>query len=588
MKKIVLLYCFFFYAACWSQDSQMAATYFEKGEFDKAVVLLENLYKQQPYDQLYFNQLVTCYQQLKQFDQAETLILQRIDRFKYASLYVVLGYNYQLQNNNEKATIYYQKAIDSLTDMPNMVHATAKEFENKALIKQAIQSYEYAKTLNPDRDFSYPLALLYGQNADFEKMIDSLFSYADLYQNDVAAVQNLLSFYMNDDATQNFSNQLRRSLLQRVQKKQDIFWVHFLSWYFVQQHDYGKAFVQEKAIFLREATNIPQLFSLATAAQNAQDYTTALEILDFITQNQMDQEVQLQAAFLENKIALATNQPNQYNQLKEKFDQQLAHFGISANTVDLTLQIATFYGFELENFNQAKLKIDKLLALSLPSFQQAKVKSILADLYLANQKYNQAIVYYGQVQDLAKNSELAHDAQYKMALTNYFKGDFDWAQKQFKALKQATSQLVANDALEMFLLINDANQQDSTKVVLSALAKADFLKFSVKNEQAQKAYQQILTSTNSNAMHDVILYRLAQIDVATNKSADAVVSLERLLSEHPESIYRDDAFFLLGLAYEKLQQPEKAQYNFEQLILNHPDSIYFLEAQTKYRKNRGD
>jgi hypothetical protein len=39
--------------------------------------------------------------------------------------------------------------------------------------------------------------------------------------------------------------------------------------------------------------------------------------------------------------------------------------------------------------------------------------------------------------------------------TSYFKADFDWALKQFKELKSANTQLIANDALEYFLLIND-------------------------------------------------------------------------------------------------------------------------------------
>jgi hypothetical protein len=37
--------------------------------------------------------------------------------------------------------------------------------------------------------------------------------------------------------------------------------------------------------------------------------------------------------------------------------------------------------------------------------------------------------------------------------TSYFKAD--WALKQFKELKSANTQLIANDALEYFLLIND-------------------------------------------------------------------------------------------------------------------------------------
>jgi hypothetical protein len=55
--------------------------------------------------------------------------------------------------------------------------------------------------------------------------------------------------------------------------------------------------------------------------------------------------------------------------------------------------------------------------------------------------------------------------------TSYFKADFDWALKQFKELKSANTQLIANDALEYFLLINDNTVADSTQTALAVFAK---------------------------------------------------------------------------------------------------------------------
>jgi hypothetical protein len=46
---------------------------------------------------------------------------------------------------------------------------------------------------------------------------------------------------------------------------------------------------------------------------------------------------------------------------------------------------------------------------------------------------------------------VAHEASLKAAKTSYFKTDFVWALKQFKELKAANTQLIANDALEYFI-----------------------------------------------------------------------------------------------------------------------------------------
>ena len=314
----------------------------------------------------------------------------------------------------------------------------------------------------------------------------------------------------------------------------------------------------------------------------------AIEMADFVLNNTIDVQTQIVIQTIKNKITIKNSPKSAYNDIKTTFENQIQNYGITKSSIPLVIQIARFDGFELNNFNNAKAKIDELLKLSLSAFEMGEVKGLLADLYLSNEKFNQAIVYYAQIQDDLKNHEIGHEAQFKMALTSYFKTDFDWAQKQFKVLKQSTSLLIANDALDYFLLINDLTQQDTVKVSLTKFAKADFLKFKKQNTQAQTAYTAILKEHAGEAIEDVTLYRLAQVNHDLALPKQAIANLELLLQKFPESLYRDDAYFLLGNWYSENIDLEKAKQNFENIIINHQNSIYFLEAQTKYRKLRGD
>jgi hypothetical protein len=56
-----------------------------------------------------------------------------------------------------------------------------------------------------------------------------------------------------------------------------------------------------------------------------------------------------------------------------------------------------------------------------------------------------------------------------------------WALKQFKELKAANTQLIANDALEYFLLINDNTVADLTQTALKEFAKGDYLYIRIKS-----------------------------------------------------------------------------------------------------------
>ena len=91
------------------------------------------------------------------------------------------------------------------------------------------------------------------------------------------------------------------------------------------------------------------------------------------------------------------------------------------------------------------------------------------------QKFNQALLYYSQIEDDMKNDVIGQEASFKTARTSYFKEDFKWASHQLKVLKSASTQLIANDALDLFLLISDNTVEDSTQVALKKFAKADFL-----------------------------------------------------------------------------------------------------------------
>ena len=102
---------------------------------------------------------------------------------------------------------------------------------------------------------------------------------------------------MVDDADLVFANQLRKALLIRVQKDQDLFWNQMLSWFFVQQKEYGKAFIQEKAIYKREPDSFSNIVNLAELAIEDEEYETAKEIFSFILDNTQDLELQIQSHY---------------------------------------------------------------------------------------------------------------------------------------------------------------------------------------------------------------------------------------------------------------------------------------------------
>jgi tetratricopeptide (TPR) repeat protein len=588
MKNIFFVY-FIFTLVAMAQSEQLAQNYFDRGEFEKAQIAFEELALAQPANYNFFQKTVECYQQLQLFDKAESLIQTRYNKYKSSNLLIELGYNFQLQKDEEKAKKNYQLALDKIQKNPNEVYQIASVFEKKSLLDYALQAYEMAIEKEPKYNFNYQMGLIYGQKGQTDLMIEKLLEESFQNQQNIILIQNQLARYMQEDVNDVFSSELRKALLIRIQKGQDIFWNDYLSWFYVQQKEYGKAFIQQKAIYKREPDSFANIVNLAQLAMDDTDEDVAVEILGFIIENTKDLDLLIASHtyLMEMRIKNAT--VKDYENIDASFEELIKRFGVTPYSFSLLKLKAHFVSFYKNNSEEGKAILKNMLLMPLNQEQMAATKMELADVFLFDEKFNQALLYYSQIESDSNNNPIGQEASLKIAKTSYYKADFDWAEHQLKILKSATTQLIANDAMDLFLLLNDAkSEEDSLKVALTKFAKADFLHFQNKNDQALAAFQSILTEQKGTQLEPATLLKIAKIYEKLNNSDQALTYYNLIITNHKESIYIDEACYFSGEILNKKQDNEQAKLMFEQIIMNHQDSIYYVEAQKKYRKLRGD
>ena len=589
MKKIIFLFSLFCSLIVFSQNEQLAQNYFDKGEFEKALISYQELIVAQPFNGFYFQRIVDCYQQLKQYEASEKFILERYNKFKQAPLLVELGYNYQLQKDENKAKKYYEQALDKIKKNPTEVYGVAAVFERKVLIDYALQAYQMAIELDPKLNFNFQMALLYGQKGETDKMIEKFLEESYTNPQNLFAIQNQFSRFMTENADVNFNNALRKDLLLRTQQSQDVFWNQYLSWYFVQQKEIGKAFIQEKAIYKRNPESLSNIVNLAQLAIEEDEKETANEILTFVLENTQDRELQIQAHYFLIEMKINKAQNNEFIAIETELNSLLKQFGISPYSLKLQILKAHFDTFQMKNPEQGKSILKTALELPLDEYQKADVKMELADIFLFQEKFNQALLYYSQIEEDLKNDVIGHEASLKAAKTSYFKADFVWALKQFKELKSVPSQLIANDAMEYFLLINDNTVADSTQTALKQFARGDYLLYQNKTQEALNLFQDILKNFKDQEIESVTLLRLGKTYENLGDYISALSQYQTIIDKHQDGIYVDEALYFSAEIYNKqLKDIEKAKPLYEQLVFHHEDSIYFVEARRKFRELRGD
>jgi len=589
MKKILSIIILFLCFLGQAQNEQLANNYFDRGDFEKALVSYEELLKSQEGNSNFFQRVIECYQQLQQFDKAEKALEKRIDKYKQSNLLVELGYNYQLQKDQEKANKYYNQAIDRIKKNATDVYGIAYLFEKKALIDYALLAYKTAVEKEPKLSFNFQMAVLYGQQGNTGLMIDTFLDEAFVNPQNLPLIQNQLSRFMTEEVDVTFNESLKKALLIRAQKTQDVFWNDFLSWLFIQQKEYGKAFIQQKAIYKRNPESFATIVSLGQMAIEDNDQDSAQEILSFVIGNTKDLETLIQAHsyLIEMKINHATDKD--YPAITAELDALITEFGASPYTLSLLKLQAQFNAFNLNNPEKAKAILKAAMEMPINRYQLAEAKMELADILLFEEKFNQALLYYSQVNEDMAGDVVGQEASLKTAKTSYFKTDFEWATHQLKVLKSATSQLIANDALDLFLLIHDNTVEDSLQVALKKFARADFLLYQNKRKEALLQFQLILKDHKGEDIEAVALLRIGRIYEKQGDFTNALATYEEIINKHKESIYVDEALYYSAEIYNiQLKDPEKAKPLYEEMIFKHEDSIYFVDSRNKYRKLRGD
>ncbi|RKE98616.1 tetratricopeptide repeat protein [Ichthyenterobacterium magnum] len=588
MQRFLLYLCLLYFTFSFSQSEQLADDYFKRGEFEKALIAYQKLNSKKGSSKN-LTKIIKTLQQLERYDEAQELLLKRMAISRYPGLLVELGYNYQLKDSLELANKYYNEAILKVDEKPVYTFNIARKFEELSLLDNAIIVYKKGMELNPEKNFSIQLARIYGEQGNIEQMFSNYVNYIEFKPDFINNAKRAFSDFISENKDNENNIFLKKILLKKLQTQPDPYWYELLSWLFVQEKAYNKSFTQEKALYKRNPESLSRIIELAITAVDKKEYETANTIFNYIIDNSQNIKTVLLAHQYLLDIEIINATKKQFNDIDKKYLALFNQYGTYEQTLALQIAYGHFLAFHLHKPKEASEFLKKTLKLETSAFQEATVKLKLADILVYQEKFNEALIYYSQIQANLKNSTISQEARFKVAKTSYYKGDFEWAESQLKILKASTSQLIANDALDLKLLISDNKYEDTLHVALKLYAKADLMAFQNKTEDAILLLDKILTEHKGESIEDQALLKQAQLFEKQKQYTKAASNYQYIIANYRVEILADDAHYFLAELYNtQLGEPEKAKPLYENIIFQHEDSIYFVEARKKYRMLRGD
>jgi tetratricopeptide (TPR) repeat protein len=573
------------------QDDFLAKQYVKEGNFEKAVVFYERLTKKQPNRHDYTEGLIQCYQQMERYDESEALLKGLLERPRpYPAFHIELGYNYALQNKQLEAEAQYQLAVNAVKQRPNHGYGLGVRFQKYALLDWALQAYQLAMEGNPDLDYNLQMARIYGEQGHIGQMYDSYLQLLENGKTSQAKVLRQIEGFINDEPENGNNQLLRKSILKRLQKDPNPLWNELLSWLFVQQNQFKQAFIQEKALYKRSSEkSLARIENLGRHGFSVKEFAIAHDIFEFMAKEANDVPTTLRAQLTLLQIDGIQNGDKSITKRADQFEKMMATYGYQAATLDLQLAYAKFLTFTQDKPEVASRILKKCLKLPLDRYTKAKVKMGLGDILVYDQRFNQALIQYSQVQKNLKNDVMGQNARFKVAQTSFYKGDFDWALEQLKVLRGSASQLIANDAMQLSLLISDNVFMDSTQTALKTYARADLLAYQNENDKAIVLLQTIMDEHQGKSIEDEALLKQAKLYEMQGKFDQARLNYMKIAEFFPWDILADDANYALGQLYEhQLKDTEKAKACYEKIIYDYQDSYYFPLARKHFRRLRGD
>lgn len=598
MKRIIFLFFLinlsFFANAQENVDEALAFQYYQQADYEKASVLLEKLFNQtknDSYFELYFNALI----KIKKYKESELLlkklIKQNTDKPQYM---IALGRVYQESGRTAEANQVYLQVINNIPKDENKIRQIANDFYRFEAYDLAVDVFlKGRKTLADDQLFAFDLLSIYRYKKNKPMLIQEYLNVLATLPQMLPQAQNAFASVFEDNTDYQL---LQLALFKKIQKEPQLeVFTEMLIWQFIQQKEYELALRQLIAQDKRTNGNGITLYNTANTFIANKAFTTAIKAYEYILTKGTETEIYIPAKIelinAKYELAITGKYEKQAIQtLADQYQEILTTYRKIPQTLFALKKLAYLQAYYLNDLKKAETTLeDGVKIKGLQATEIAQLKIELGDIYLLSKQPWEAILVYEQVSKQFEGQVIGSEARYRSAKLNFYVGDFGYAKSQADILKASTSTLIANDALNLSLLISDNLLSKNDSLALTMYADADMLQFMNKYSEALVKLDSIDISFPNNSLTDDILMARAKIYIKENELIKGTTALKDLITNHNTSIWIDDALFMLADILEnKLNNPEEAKKLYQQLVNDYPGSMFNAEARKRFRNIRGD
>ncbi|MEM1407575.1 MAG: tetratricopeptide repeat protein, partial [Bacteroidota bacterium] len=474
-----------------NSDVQLANEYYSQGDYDKAMVLFDNLAKDFSNIPLIHNNYFFLLLEQGDFKKSEKYIKRLMKRFPSNLYYQLdLGLVKRVAEGDESADAYFSSVIARVSQDIYKTRITADYFVNKQLPNYAVRTFQSGrKVINNPNAYSLEMANIYRILNNKDLMVEEYLKYVSQNPSNLNYVKNTLQNLL---AKTEELESLENLLYNKIQEEPNSeIYGELLIWVNLQQKNFYGAFMQARAIDRRLGSEGTRSINIGLIALDNNDYNTSIKIFSYVIRQYPDSYNYLLAKMYlirSYEKRVRNTYPideREIRNLVNDYNIFINELGITRNTLEALRNKALLHAFYLDEKDSAKLILQKIINTPRANADiKARSKIDLGDIYLLTEEPWESTLLYSQVEKSHKDDELGYEAKLRNAKLSYYKGDFQLSQEHLDILKEATTREIANDAMALSILIKDNIALDSTEAAMRNYAKVELLLYQNKFDQA--------------------------------------------------------------------------------------------------------
>ena len=603
----------------WSQSSdfQLANRLMHQQNYEEALPILENLYKNNPNSLLFFDQYTDCLVNLTRYEEAETVArnqlqnerLQSQASIKLAEILHISG------KRDEAMSIWLTEAQNGQNNIQSY-YTIGSSMLSRQEFDAVIELYKQGQnSFNNPGLFTNELADTYMQAGRFEEAVNEYYRLIIESPDQMSLVQQRFFIMRDPEVYEIAALELEDLLLEKHFTESSYSSLYqLLAWLLLETDQYQRAFQFARYYENQTPSTVYSLFSLASQLVSAKEFELAVQAYEFylndnISSIRSSSGDELSATYIQWSQFLQKNNIGSYNRYRE----------LNQKAYDLSVEVINSHS----QYNRADRIYSRIIDLNIDFFKdldeaikwhsrmieqrdrmdESYLQYVEGRIAIFQRDFTTARHSLTRADRNSGNSNLSERSRYYLSLSDFFAKDYDFAEIQLQSLERRSTSFFANDAIKLRMWIKNGLRADSSRSLLNSISESMYQLHIGDYKNALELMEPVLASSQNPFAADLLT---ELITILPQIYSPLLLQLsERIITAQPNSpikerLYWDRAILIENFLqndgytepapynYSFLEENPNLQYSredlfqlFEDIIMEYPNGFYAVYAREK-------